>query len=78
MEVHLKHIIPPLQPTYLASAAVEVIFDNGDKLTVSDLRVLRHESAGILWVGFPTRSIGIGRFNIVQASTALRKRIAAA
>lgn len=61
MNVHVKNITPPRKLNILAHASVELELE-GERIVVSDLRVLRNRS-GELWVGLPSIAIPDGARN---------------
>ena len=76
--VRVLRITPPLKPSALANAAVELDFDDGERLTISDIRILRNNQ-GENWVALPTYSVkkpgGYAYEKTVEASSNLRRKI---
>jgi len=58
MNVRVLTITAHPKPTILARAQVEIQFDDGESLTIDDLRVLRNRS-NQLWVAPPSYSVPI-------------------
>ncbi len=80
VQIIVKEIGPPRKSNALASAVVELSFDN-HALTIADLRVLRNRS-GETWVALPSFAIPEGKSyhyeNTVTADRSLLAQIQAA
>lgn len=57
MQVSVKAITPPLKPNRLADATVELSDGSGHSVEISDIRILRNQKTGELWIAPPTHSI---------------------
>jgi DNA-binding cell septation regulator SpoVG len=58
MKVTVKSLVPPRKNGILAHASVEIELE-GQRITMSDLRVLQNKS-GELWVGMPSVAVQDG------------------
>jgi hypothetical protein len=70
MEVKLISIGAPTKHGSLASAEVQIVWDNSSTLNIADLNIIRNVQNGNLFIGFPNRVVG-GRF-IQSVSTSPR------
>jgi len=57
MQISVKTITTPLKPTRLADATVELSDGSGHSVEISDIRILRNQKTGELWIAPPTHSI---------------------
>lgn len=78
MQVNVKSVIPPRKNGMLAHVVVEVELE-GQRITLSDLRVLQNKS-GELWIGMPSVAIQDGGKSyhyepIVELSRELRRSV---
>lgn len=80
LQIVVKEVGPPRKSNALASAVIELSFDN-HTLTIADLRVLRNRS-GECWVALPSFAIPDGKSyryeNTVTADRGLLALIQAA
>lgn len=75
MQVKVVNISTPLKNGALASAKVELRFDNDkETLTIDDLRVLRNQY-GELWIAFPSRNWNGSYLQMVFASPRVKRMI---
>jgi len=79
MHITVKAIEPPRKAGAIASATVEIAFDN-HRLTIADWRILRNRT-GELWVAPPSYAVPEGKSyhyeNTVVADRALLHEVAA-
>lgn len=57
MQITVKDITAPLKPNRLADATIELSDNTGHSIEVSDIRILRSQKTGELWIAPPTHSV---------------------
>jgi DNA-binding cell septation regulator SpoVG len=76
--VRVLRITPPLKSSALAGAVVELEFDDGERLIISDVRILQ-DNQGQNWIALPTYSVkkpgGYAYEKTVEVSSGLQRRI---
>lgn len=75
MEVKLISIGAPTKHGSLASAEVQIIWDNSSTLNIADLNILRNSQNGNMFVSFPTRVVNGRFFQSVSTSPRISKAI---
>lgn len=74
MKAKVLAISPPTIPSALAAAEVELTFDDGSTVRISDLRVLRNRQ-NQLWIGWPMRAVRGSLTQIVSGSRRVQRLI---
>ncbi len=75
MQVKLISIGTPTKHGSLASAEVQIIWDNSSTLNIADLNILRNPQNGNMFIGFPNRVVNGRFFQSVSASPRINKAI---
>jgi len=74
MKVHVSSISAPTIAAAIASAAVDLHFDNQTTLHIADLRIFRNQQ-GQLWVGWPMRRVQDKLTQIVSVSRYIHRLV---
>jgi DNA-binding cell septation regulator SpoVG len=74
MYATLLNLGAPTKTGALASADVEVVFDNESRLRIHDIRVLRNQQ-GDLWIAWPSRVLDGKYIQLLSASRRFTRMI---